>query len=40
MLSSNETPFAAVGFGDLHRDGMTMAVVCVRAAYDLSADEA
>ena len=38
MLSSNETPFAAVGFGDLHRDGMTMAVVCVRATYNLSAE--
>ncbi|MEW6436196.1 MAG: DUF2169 domain-containing protein [Pseudomonadota bacterium] len=40
MLLSNDTPFAALGFGDLHRDGMTMAVVAVRAAYNLGADGA
>lgn len=36
MLTGNKSPFAAIGFGDLHRDGMTMAVVAVRATYSLS----
>lgn len=39
MLIRNDTPFAAIGFGDLHRDGMSMAVIAVRASYILSADE-
>ncbi len=30
MLIRNDTPFAALGFGDLHRDGIGMAVVAVR----------
>lgn len=38
MLIRNETPFAAQGFGDLHRDGMRMAVICARGAYQLTAD--
>jgi type VI secretion system secreted protein VgrG len=31
---------AALGFGDLHRDGIGMAVVAVRGRYDLSAEGA
>lgn len=38
MLIHNDTPFAAIGFGDLHRDGMRMAVICARGSYHLSAD--
>ncbi len=38
MLLENATPFAAIGFGDLHRDGMSMAVIAVRASYALGAD--
>lgn len=38
MLIGNDTPFAAIGFGDLHRDGMEMAVVSVRARYDIAAE--
>lgn len=38
MIVKNDTPFAAIGFGDLHREGMTMAVICVRATFDLRAD--
>ena len=37
MLIRNDTPFAAQGFGDLHRDGMRMAVICTRATYHLTA---
>ncbi|WP_053221186.1 DUF2169 family type VI secretion system accessory protein [Methylobacterium indicum] len=40
MLIRNDTPFAALGFGDLHRDGIGMAVVAVRGRYDLSAEGA
>lgn len=38
MLIRNDTPFGAIGFGDLHRDGREMAVIAVRASYDVSAD--
>ncbi len=38
MLIRNETPFAAMGFGQLHRDGTPMAVLCVRAGYGLDPD--
>ncbi|KMO31200.1 hypothetical protein VQ03_27590, partial [Methylobacterium tarhaniae] len=38
MLIRNETPFAAMGFGQLHRDGAPMAVLCVRAGYVLNPD--
>lgn len=40
MLIRNDTPFAAQGFGDLHRDGMRMAVICARGTYHLAADGA
>lgn len=35
MLLCNDTPFAAMGFGQLHRDGAPMAVVCARATFNL-----
>ncbi|MEE8627601.1 MULTISPECIES: DUF2169 domain-containing protein [Methylobacterium] len=38
MLIRNETPFAAMGFGQLHRDGTPMAVLCVRAGCGLDPD--
>lgn len=38
MLNINDTPFAAVGFEQLHRDGQRMAVVALRAGYDLYPD--
>jgi hypothetical protein len=38
MLIRNDTPFAAQGFGDLHRDGMRMAVICARGTYQFAAD--
>lgn len=38
MLLRNDTPFAALGFGKLHRDGMIMAVTAVRASYLVAAD--
>ena len=40
MLIQNDTPFAAMGFGQLHRDGTPMAVICVRATFDLMPDGA
>ena len=40
MLIRNDTPFAAKGFGDLHRDGTRMAVICARGTYHLMADGA
>lgn len=33
MLRENNTPFAAIGFEQWHRDGATMAVIAVRAEY-------
>lgn len=36
MLATNNTPFAALGFEKIHRDGMPMAVVAVRATYELN----
>ncbi|MGN8093654.1 DUF2169 family type VI secretion system accessory protein [Methylobacterium sp. 22177] len=36
MLLRNDTPLAAIGFDDLHRDGAVMAVVAVRASYALT----
>lgn len=38
MLGRNDTPFAAIGFEQAHRDGMDMGVVAVRASYVLSPD--
>lgn len=38
MLIRNDTPFAAQGFGDLHRDGMRMAVICARGTYQFAVD--
>lgn len=38
MLAANSTPFAALGFEQIHRDGAPMAVVTARARYDLYAD--
>lgn len=38
MLLRNDTPFAAIGFGKLHRDGMIMAVTALRASYLIAAD--
>ncbi len=40
MLLRNDTPLAAIGFDDLHRDGAVMAVVAVRASYALTAEGA
>lgn len=40
MPVRNNTPFAARSFGDLHRDGMRMAVVCVRSSYHFATDGA
>ncbi|AWN49089.1 DUF2169 domain-containing protein [Methylobacterium terrae] len=40
MLARNETPFAAIGFAQLHRDGDLMACLAVRASYTLGADGA
>ena len=40
MLIQNDTPFAAMGFGQLHRDGHPMAVICVRATFNLMPDGA
>ncbi|MCX8256254.1 hypothetical protein RHAL1_00944 [Beijerinckiaceae bacterium RH AL1] len=40
MLLGNDTPFAAIGFGDQHRDGMLMAVTAVRGSYIISSDGA
>lgn len=38
MLSRNHTPFAAIGFAQLHRDGLEMACIAVRGSFDLSQD--
>lgn len=38
MLSRNFTPFAAMGFAQLHRDGPMMACLAVRATFDIKAD--
>ncbi|MBP0583239.1 DUF2169 domain-containing protein [Labrys sp. LIt4] len=38
MLGKNSTPFAAIAFEQMHRDGDNMAVVAVRGSYELSAD--
>ena len=38
MLLENATLFAAIGFGDLHRDGDRMAVTAVRGSYALGAN--
>lgn len=38
MLARNDTPFAAMGFAQLHRDGGLMACLAVRASYILGAD--
>lgn len=37
MLSRNDTPFAAIGFGQTHRDRTDMAVICVRGSYIIDA---
>ncbi len=37
MLTGNDTPYAAIGFGKLHRDGHEMAVLAVRGSYRLAA---
>lgn len=36
MLTDNNTPFAAIGFEQWHRDGGTMAVCSVRGTYEVS----
>lgn len=36
MLTDNNTPFAAIGFEQWHRDGATMAVCSVRGTYEVS----
>jgi hypothetical protein len=38
MLGKNNTPFAAIAFEQMHRDGDRMAVIAVRGRYKLSAD--
>ena len=38
MLADNQSPFAAVGFEQVHRDGQRMAVAAVRACYTLHPD--
>ncbi len=38
MLADNNSPFAAVAFEQVHRDGQRMAVVAARARYALSPD--
>jgi hypothetical protein len=38
MLANNETPLAAIGFEQIHRDGEPMAVIAVRGTFDLSPD--
>lgn len=38
MLGYNDTPFAAIGFEQRHRNGDPMAVVAVRGSYELSPD--
>lgn len=35
MLSNNLTPFAAMGFAQLHRDGRTMACLAVRGSFEI-----
>lgn len=38
MLSRNHTPFAAMGFAQLHRDGPEMACIAVRGSFDIQPD--
>src|ERR1700685_3114728 len=38
MLGKNNTPFAAIAFEQMHRDGDRMAVIAVRGRFELSAD--
>lgn len=38
MLAENTTPFAALGYEQLHRDGEAMATVVVRGAFTFAAD--
>jgi hypothetical protein len=38
MLSSNRTPFAAVGFAQKHRDGADMEVIAARGQLRLAPD--
>lgn len=38
MLAVNNTPFAALGFEKVHKEGMPMAVVAVRGCYELAAN--
>ncbi len=38
MLAENSTPFAAIAFEQVHRDGEPMGVITCRATYDLFAD--
>ena len=38
MLGTNDTPFAAIGFEQAHRDGVDMGVLAVRGSYELSPD--
>jgi len=38
MLARNQTPFAAIGFEQIHRDGPPMAVVSVRGCFNLYPD--
>ncbi|WP_053078337.1 DUF2169 family type VI secretion system accessory protein [Methylobacterium tarhaniae] len=40
MLARNDTPFAAIGFAQLHRDGDLMACLAVRASYGIDPDGA
>jgi hypothetical protein len=38
MLGKNNTPFAAIGFEQMHRDGDRMAIIAARGRFELSAD--
>lgn len=38
MLGNNDTPFAAIGFEQAHRDGSDMAVVAVRGSFEIQKD--
>lgn len=38
MIGTNESPFAAIGFEQVHRDGQRMAVAAARARYHLAPD--
>ncbi|MDC0749944.1 DUF2169 family type VI secretion system accessory protein [Polyangium mundeleinium] len=39
MLATNATPFAALGFEQIHRDGSAMAVIAVRAGFLLTPEK-